>query len=151
MEENCLTQEGVEPEGQVFFHGQQAGVMAVRQPLVVLLRTGEARPRVSVLLPKKTVHPQPGQVPRAQRTAEAGVHLSHFTVHASAPIGFQRTLVDQNIDVCFMLFLGFDFDILHESYPYLGLSHPLQGRQDRSISSGKQLCATRRTSAKPSS
>lgn len=86
MEESCLTHEGVEPEGQVFFHGQQAGVMTVRQPLVVLLRTGEARPGVPVLLAKKTAHPQPGQVPRAQ-TVKAGVHRSHFTVHAPAPIG----------------------------------------------------------------
>lgn len=57
--------------------------MAVGQPLVVLLRTGKARPRVSELLPKNTVHSQPSQVLRAQRTVEAGVHWSHFAVHVS--------------------------------------------------------------------
>ncbi|TNN80557.1 hypothetical protein EYF80_009297 [Liparis tanakae] len=83
MEEECLTHDGVEPEGQVFFHGQQAGIVAIRQPLVELQRTGEAGPRGSDLLAKKTVHPQPGQGPRAQRTVKADVHRFHFTVHRS--------------------------------------------------------------------
>ena len=61
--------------------------MAVRQPLAVLLGTGEAGPRVSVLLTKKTIHPQPGQVPWAQRTVKAGAHRLHFIVHSSAPVG----------------------------------------------------------------
>lgn len=87
MELNRLTHDGVEPEGQVFFHGQQAGIVAIRQPLVVLLRAGEAGPRVSVLWAEETVHPQPGQVPRAQRTVEAGVHRFHVIVHASALFG----------------------------------------------------------------
>lgn len=60
--------------------------MAVGQPLVVLLRTGESWSRVSVLLAKKTVHPQSSQLPRAQWNVKAGVHRFHFTVHASAPI-----------------------------------------------------------------
>lgn len=132
---NCLTHECVEPEGQVFFHWQQAGIMAVRQPLVVLLRTGKARPRVSVLLAEKTVHPQPGQVPRAQRTVKAGVHHLHFTVHYSALVGLWQTLVANN-KCFFMLLLGFDFNILDY------LSHPLRGRQSKMApqkSSGRHM------------
>ena len=114
--ENCLTNEGVEPEGQVFFHGQEAGVMAVGQPLVVLLRTGESWPRVSVLLAKKTVHSQPGQLPRAQWNVKAGVRRFHFTVHASAVVSLWWTLVNQ-IRVFFYAPVGFCFDILHQSEP----------------------------------
>lgn len=58
--------------------------MAEGKPLVVLLRTGRARPTVSELLSKHAVHSQTSHVLRAERTVEARVHSSHFTVHVSA-------------------------------------------------------------------
>ena len=128
--ENCLTNEGVEPEGQVFFHGQEAGVMAVGQPLVVLLRTGESWPRVSVLLAKKTVHSQPGQLPRAQWNVKAGVRRFHFTVHASAVVSLWWTLVNQIrvffLCSCWVLFWHFAsvWTVLPRSgWDSLGLLH----------------------------
>lgn len=61
--------------------------MAIRQPLVELLRTGEAGPAGLELWAEGRVHPQAGQVPRTQRTVKVHVRRFHFTVHASAQIG----------------------------------------------------------------
>lgn len=66
--QECLTHEFVEPQSQVLFHRQQAGVVAERQPLAVLLRTGESRSRVPVPA-AHTVHPQPRHVPRTLRVS----------------------------------------------------------------------------------
>lgn len=68
-----FTHRAVEPEGQIFLHGQQAGVVAGGQPLVVLLGAGEARPRSSS-------HSQ------ARWTGKTAVHCSRLVVH-----GFTKT------------------------------------------------------------
>lgn len=69
----CLTHEAVEPGGEVFLHREETGIMATREPLVVLLRTGQTGPRVSVPA-RDTGQAQPGLRRRARRPVNHPLH-----------------------------------------------------------------------------